>query len=75
MKKYITSFVMAAMVAVMIPFMATTTNAQTRCFTNNRGQRVCLMERNDRSFYSKHRNLINIDIGTAAKRPWRTDRR
>ena len=67
MKKYITSFVMAAMVAVMIPFMTTTTNAQTRCYTNNRGQRVCrTTERDDRSFYDKHRNLINIGIGTAA---------
>ena len=67
MKKYITSFVMTAIVAVMIPLMASTTNAQTTCFTNNRGQRVCrTVERNNRSFYSKHRNLINIGIGTAA---------
>ena len=67
MKKYLTSFVMTAMVAVMIPFMATTTNAQTKCFTNGRGQRVCrTVERSNKSFYSRHRNLINIGIGTAA---------
>ncbi len=58
---------MAAMLAVMIPLMASTTNAQTRCFTNNRGQRVCrTTESNNGSFYSRHRNLINIGIGTAA---------
>ncbi len=68
MRKYITSFVMAAMVAVMIPFMATTTNAQTRCYTNNYGQRVCRNTngRNRGNVYDRHRNLINIGIGTAA---------
>jgi len=68
MRKYITSFVMAAMVAVMIPFMATTTNAQTRCYTNNYGQRVCrnTNDRNRGNVYDRHRNLINIGIGTAA---------
>ncbi|MGD9589245.1 MAG: hypothetical protein AB7Q37_00720 [Pyrinomonadaceae bacterium] len=70
MKKYISSFVMAAMVAVMIPFMATTTNAQSRCWTNEYGQRICRTERRDRrdrgNIYDRHRNLINIGIGTAA---------
>ncbi|MBK9155036.1 MAG: hypothetical protein IPM25_12600 [Chloracidobacterium sp.] len=67
MKKYISSFVMAAMVAVMIPFMATTSNAQSRCWTNEYGQRICRTEQRNRgNFYKRHRNLINIGIGTAA---------
>lgn len=63
MKKYISSFLMMAMMAVMIPFFATETNAQTRCYINNRGQRIC---RNEGNVYDRHRNLINIGIGTAA---------
>lgn len=52
MKKLITTFVMMAFMAVMIPFSATTVNAQTRY--------------KKPSIYKKHRNLINIGIGTAA---------
>ncbi|HEY0460784.1 MAG TPA: glycine zipper domain-containing protein [Pyrinomonadaceae bacterium] len=53
MKKYIATFLMMAMMAVAIPFAtATTANAQTRY--------------RKPSVYQKHRNLINIGIGTAA---------
>lgn len=52
MKKYIVTFLMMAMMAVMIPFAATTANAQTRYRKPN--------------VYQRHRNLINIGIGTAA---------
>jgi hypothetical protein len=65
MKKYITSFLMMAMMAVMIPFFAMETNAQTRRYYN-RQQVYRNYERRDRNFYDKHRNLINIGIGTAA---------
>lgn len=65
MKKYITSFLMMAMMAVMIPVFAMDTNAQTRR-SYNRQQVYRNYERNDRNFYDKHRNLINIGIGTAA---------
>ena len=51
MKKYIAAFMMMAMMAVMIPFAATTANAQTY---------------KKPSVYKRHRNLINIGIGTAA---------
>lgn len=62
MKKYITSFLMMAMLAVMVPFLATETNAQTR-----RSQRVYRnYDRNNGNFYDRHRNLINVGIGTAA---------
>ncbi|HVE55450.1 MAG TPA: hypothetical protein VNB22_01390 [Pyrinomonadaceae bacterium] len=53
MKKYIATFIMMAMMAVMIPFAATTANAQTYRYKKP-------------SVYQKHRNLINIGIGTAA---------
>jgi hypothetical protein len=67
MKKYITSFLMMAMLAIMIPFFATETNAQSRCWTNNYGQRVCRQtDRNNGNFYDRHRNLINVGIGTGA---------
>lgn len=58
---------MMAMMAVMIPFFAMETNAQTRCFTNSRGKRICRnVERSNGNFYDRHRNLINVGIGTAA---------
>jgi len=72
MKKYITSVLMMAMFAVMIPFFATETNAQTRRNYDrqrdyrNYERRDRDYERRDRNFYSRHRNLINIGIGTAA---------
>jgi uncharacterized membrane protein len=53
MKKYIATFLMTAMMAVMIPLMSTSVNAQ-----NTRYRKP--------SVYKKHRNLINIGIGTGA---------
>jgi hypothetical protein len=51
MKKFIATFMMMAMMAVMIPLSA---NAQTRYVYKKP------------SIYQKHRNLINIGIGTGA---------
>lgn len=61
MKKYLATFLMMAMVAVIVPFMATSANAQTRNYNNG--------SRNYRTYkkpsvYSRHRNLINVGIGT-----------
>lgn len=54
MKKFIATFVMMAMMAIAIPFAtATTANAQTSRYKKP-------------SVYKKHRNLINIGIGTGA---------
>lgn len=53
MKKYIATFLMMAMMAIMVPLMAGTANAQT--YRNRKP-----------SVYKKHRNLINIGIGTGA---------
>ena len=64
MKKFIATFVMMAMMAIMLPLAA---NAQTyqRVYRNGRYQtvRVC---RDNRSFYQKHRDKINVGIGTGA---------
>jgi len=65
MKKYISTVLMMAMVAVMIPFMSTTASAQTQCYTDSRGRTVCT-ETNRRSFYKRHRNKINVGIGAVA---------
>ncbi len=54
MKKIITTFLMMAVLTVMIPFAASTANAQTR-----RGY-------SKPNVYQRHRNLINIGIGTGA---------
>jgi len=64
MKKYITTFLMMAMMAVMIPFAATSADAQTR--RNLRANRTYAPVYEKPSVYNKHRNLINIAIGTGA---------
>jgi outer membrane lipoprotein SlyB len=65
MKKYIASFVMMAMMAVMIPFAAATSaNAQTRRYYRSNTTYSTTYKRP--SFYKRHRNVINIGIGTAA---------
>jgi outer membrane lipoprotein SlyB len=67
MKKYITSFLMAAMVAVMIPFMSTSADAQTRRNLRSSSSRTYSRSTYDRgNVYDRHRNLINVGIGTAA---------
>jgi len=53
MKKFIATFLMMAMMAVIIPLASTTANAQRRYYKKP-------------NVYQKHRNLINIGIGTAA---------
>jgi hypothetical protein len=62
MKKLITTFAMFAMLAVIVPFMSTSVSAQTRRVTRQRYATTY----NKPSFYSRHRNLINIAIGTGA---------
>lgn len=64
MKKYIASFVMMAMMAVAIPILATSADAQTRRYFRN--GRAYTTTYKKPSFYSRHRNLINIAVGTGA---------
>lgn len=63
MKKIITTFMMMALMAVSIPMLATSADAQTRYRT----RRTYTEQTYEKpSFYKRHRNLINIGIGTAA---------
>lgn len=62
MKKIFAAIMMAAMFAVMIPALSVTTSAQTRYYPSNRQTYVYGRP----SFYRRHRNLINVAIGTGA---------
>jgi outer membrane lipoprotein SlyB len=64
MKKLLVTFMMMAMMAVMIPLTATETNAQTRRYYRNRTATTQVYNRP--SFYRRHRNVINMGIGTGA---------
>ena len=57
---------MMAMLAVVIPFSASTANAQTtrRYYSSGRTYATTTYKRP--SFYKRHRNVINMAIGTGA---------
>jgi uncharacterized protein YcfJ len=57
MKRIIATFMMMALMAVMVPLMATSADAQT--YRNRTAYKK-------QSTYDKHRNLINIGIGAGA---------
>jgi len=61
MKKFLVTFLTIAIMAVMMPLMA---NAQTRRYARNRTSSSQTYQRP--SVYRRHRNLINIGIGTGA---------
>lgn len=63
MRKFIATFMMMAMLAVALPFTATSANAQTRRYTRRTNTTTVYKRPN---FYQRHRNLINIGIGTGA---------
>lgn len=63
MKKIISTFMMFAMMAVAVPMLSTEATAQSQCYEDPYGRAVC---DDNRNIYDKHRNLINIGIGTAA---------
>ena len=63
MRKFIATLMMMAMLAVALPLSA---NAQTRGnrYTRNRTDAVRVYKKPN--LYQRHRNLINIGIGTGA---------
>lgn len=63
MKKFITTLMMMAMMAVMLPLAA---NAQTRNSRRYTTRTYTSQTYKKPSFYDQHRNLINIGIGTGA---------
>ncbi len=64
MKKYITTLVMAGMMAVTIPLLADTASAQTRRYYNSRTRTYTTYKRPN--VYQRHRKAFNLGIGTAA---------
>ena len=68
MKKFISGFLLTAMLALMIPFMASSADAQTyvRTYRAKNGVTYVRRTRKKPSIYRKHRNVFNIGIGTAA---------
>src|SRR5258706_12018123 len=62
-KKYVTTSLMAIMLAVTIPALAGVAAAQTRYYVTRSG-RVVMVKRPN--FYRRHRKAINIGGGTAA---------
>lgn len=60
-KKYITTFMMAVMMAVAIPALAQTTAAQTRYYRSSNGSTYKYKKPN---VYRRHRKAFNIGIGT-----------
>ncbi len=63
MKKFITTFMTIALLAVMVPLAA---NAQTGRQYYSGNTYKTSKYRKKRSTYKKHRNLINIGVGTGA---------
>jgi len=63
MKKFIATLMMMAMMAVALPLAA---NAQTRGNRYTRNRTNTNRVYNRPNFYQRHRNLINIGIGTGA---------
>lgn len=63
MRKILSTFVMLAMMAVAVPMLSGTASAQRDCYRDRDGRLVC---EDDRNIYQKHRNVINIGIGTGA---------
>ncbi|MEP6848479.1 MAG: hypothetical protein ABI999_06460 [Acidobacteriota bacterium] len=69
MKKIFATLMMVAMMAISIPFLSTNASAQTRRYYRSQSTYTTPYNGNrydSRSTYQKHRNLINIGIGTGA---------
>lgn len=66
MKKFILGLVIAALVAIMLPFSADAQTYRTkRVYRNGRYQTIRVYNKRP-SFYRRHRNASNIAIGTGA---------
>ena len=64
MKKLISTITMTAVLAVMVPAFAGTSNAQTTRYYGNTRRATTVYKKP--SLYRRHRNLFNIAIGTGA---------
>jgi outer membrane lipoprotein SlyB len=65
MKKFLVMIMMMAMLAVMMPLAASAQTYTTRRVYSNGRYRYVRVYRN-RTFYQKHRNKVNVALGTGA---------
>lgn len=65
MKKLISTILMMAVLAVMVPLTASAQNYTTKRYTSN-GKVYKSKVVKKKNFYQKHRNVINMGIGTGA---------
>lgn len=63
MKKVLSTLTIATLMAMMIPIFSGQAIAQRDCYYNREGRYVC---RDEGNIYDRHRNIINIGIGTGA---------
>jgi hypothetical protein len=63
MKKVLSTLTIATLMAIMIPIFSGQAIAQRDCYYNREGRYVC---RDEGNIYDRHRNIINIGIGTGA---------
>ena len=63
MKKIFATLMMIAMIAISVPMLSSTASAQTRRYRSTQAYSTTYKRP---SFYRRHRNLINIGIGTGA---------
>jgi hypothetical protein len=65
MKRFISTLSMVAILAAMIPMFAQTATAQNDCVYDNKGRLLYCTDGNG-NVYDRHRNIINVGIGTGA---------
>lgn len=65
MKKFISTFLMMAVLAVMVPLTASAQSYTTQRYYKN-GRAYTAKVYKKPSFYKRHRNVINMGIGTGA---------
>ena len=66
MRKILATFLMMAIMAVIAPLAANAQTYTTRRVYENGRYRTVRVYRDNRSFYEKHRDKINVGIGTGA---------
>ncbi len=64
LRKYISSYLLIALIALIIPFAAMSVNAQTHRYYNARTHKYYYAKKPN--FYRRHRKAVNIGAGTAA---------
>ena len=64
LRKYISSFLMLALLAITLPLAASSANAQTRRYYNKRTHTWTVVKKPN--FYRRHRKAVNIGAGAAA---------